>query len=329
MKNRNQQQVAKDDEQEIVEDVKRRALTFLVDKRNMHLNEAVAELSNLTAGQTMLLMDFHRDGLRADMIRDANIKELCDVYAQFRTQKSYSQTRLFGLNVPDSRHRDAIQTFSRLFRGDISKGRSISTALQHINILAVFLTFTHATESRFLKRHINLNIRPEEIRTLYSSPEAIKTYYFLRILHHLRIKTALSQLDGLTPRQMIFLRKHYHSGVRNEHLIGYTNHCMDDVEFAMQMFGLSAVDAMAELSELSQHQMAYLRLFATSGLTIADASQLRLSDKFNVDNKGVAAYLVREKDYDLVAAINEVQNKTDEQLVVLMLDSTRFNSMRM
>ena len=297
------------------------ALDFLIRKQQLSLKEAMHELQYLSPSQMKVLVDLYADGLRGDDIRQVNDADACKKYADM--MDSHGDWYEF-----------TVEYFKKLFRDNVHHGKKPAEALMSCTAQLpkdnqLRYSAYDTKNKKFALKYFDQGVRESDLSSDFAEPEARKAFASLRFLAKLSVADAVAELRGLDVDKMTFLRKHYRHGVRNKHLVDI-GHRANDVEFLMRKFDMTPLQALGAAHALTTHQMGYLHAFAGHGLTIDEAKSLQLNDGINRDRRDVALFLVDEKSYGLVNAIQHVAEKSGHELLDLMKeDSLKMNSIRL
>lgn len=300
------------------------ALDFLIRKQELSLNNAMLELQNLSPSQMKVLVDLYDDGLRGDHIRQAGVVDACKRYADMTVTQSNDLYAAW------------VNYFKKLFRDGVQHGKTPTEALTNcasqlpkVEVGGYGYGTDYAKTMKFALKYFDRGVRIGDLSLVYAGTEARKAFASLRILARLSVTDAVAELRGLDADEMTFLRKHYRHGVRNKHLIEI-KHDTSDIEFLMKTYELTPLKALEIAHDLTPFQMDYVREFAAHGLTLDEAKSLQLNSGIDRDKIDVALFLVQEKSFSLVMAIQHVAEKSGKDLVDLMkVESLKLNSIRL
>ena len=288
------------------------ALKFLVRKHKLTVTNAMAELFALNREQITVLLNFYDFGVRSIDLQPGASKAGCKQYDELATKTVYRRQWFFDVQIPYAVNPYA-NYYSRLFHENVKSGMNPHAAIENC-LRAILWVGSDIDKTKFLNKHLNDGVRYLD---LHNMSEIKKTFNVLHMRHRLPVKAALAEMSGLSAVKTKFLREHYRDGVRKQHLVEITDDHLLYANVVMRAFKLTAIEAITIVSELDIYQLSCLQEFSLSGLTLEQAKSLKLTCEIRDDKRDVALFLVHEKNYNIVDAINMVASKSSQELVEL------------
>ncbi len=298
----------------------------LIHRHHLPLQQALMELERLSSSETVVLLDLYRQGLRGKDLRRANVEEACQLYESARNNTV----------MADSTARDAAKYFVKVFRagrrfkhltpfGSLLEACSellkIKGNLQHAD-KTDFTSMFFVRGSRrinFLLRHVNEGVRADDYPRAFT-PVQKKIYSILRLYYSLQLTATLAEMKGLSDDKLAFMCKYYSHGLYHRRIDGFPHHAAF-LESFMKRLGWTPSQAIDNLAPLSSDKLVYFHYLQPFGLTLEQVNVLKPETRYTDRRKDYAIFLIKEKDFAPILAVQEAIVASDEMILEAMQDN--------